>query len=108
MDTIRGAVHPPLWVRAADIVVFALLFFAQAIWMTGGFVLHPMGVRVPFHSEWRVVAWAAGVVVIRHLLFRRPAIHNRLASGIREAARAQQVLSLDELVGEPAATPVTP
>jgi len=108
MNVIRRAVRPPLWVRAADILVFALLCFALAIWMTDGFVLHPMGVRVPFRSEWRVLAWAAGVVVIRHLLYRRPAIHNRVISGIREAARAQQVWPLDDLVGQPAAPPVAP
>jgi hypothetical protein len=107
MDKMRNAVPPPLWVRAADMAVFGLLLFALAIWISGGFVLHPIdGVRLPFRSEWRVVAWAAGVVVLRHLCFRQPAIHSRLGSALRAAARAQQALPLDGLLGRPAATPM--
>jgi hypothetical protein len=86
-----------------------MLSLAVAIWMTGGFVLYPVGVRVSLRSEWRVVAYAAGVVVIRHLFFRRPALHHRLVSGIREAVRTLQVLALDDLHREPAPrVPTTP
>jgi hypothetical protein len=108
MDATRGTLRLPLWVRTADAVAFVLLLFALAIWMTGGVVLHPLGVHVSFRSEWRLVAYAVGVLLFRHVFFRRPAIHHRIASGVREAARTQQVLPLHDLLGERPATPDTP
>jgi hypothetical protein len=108
MHSIPATSRPPLWVRTTDVVTVALLFLALMVWVTGGFVLHPAGVRVSFRSEWRIVAWAIGFLLVRHAFFRHPAIHQRLASGLREAARTPKGLPLDDLLQEPAATPVRP
>ena len=93
MHSIRGTSRPPLWVNAADIVTVALLLLALTIWLTGGFVLHPAGVRVSLRSEWRIGAWAVGLLLVRRAFFKRPGIHQRLASGLRDVARTQKGLA---------------
>src|SRR5262245_46442261 len=98
MTVAAGALRPPLWVRAVDVLTIASLFLALAVWTTGGFVLHPAGMRISFHSEWRIVLWAAGLLVVRHLFFRRPTIHSRLAAGFRAAARTHLELPHDDIV----------
>jgi hypothetical protein len=108
MPSTREALRPPLWVRAADIVTVSLLFLAVTVWMTGGFVLHPAGIRVSFTSEWRIVAWALGFLLVRHAWFRRPTIHQRVASGLRAAVATEQGRPLDDLLAEPVAASVPP
>ena len=44
----------------------AVGFLALTVWVKGGFVLHPAGVRVSFREEWRIFAWAIGLLVVRH------------------------------------------
>jgi hypothetical protein len=100
MDSPSGTGPPPLWVRTVDVVTVALVFLAFTVWITGGFVLHPAGLRVSFREEWRVFAWAIGFLGLRHFFFRRPAIHDRLVSGMRAVARTQKALPLDDLMVE--------
>ena len=97
MTTATGTLRPPFWVRAADLIAIAMLFLALAVWATGGFIIHPAGMRISIRSEWRLVAWAAGLLVIRHLFFRHPSIGSRLASGFREAVRSQRRLPHDDV-----------
>jgi hypothetical protein len=106
MPSIREASRPPFWVRAADFVAVSLVFLAVTVWITGGFVLHPAGVRVSFRSEWRILVWALALLLVRHAFVRRPAIHERLASGFRGAVRLEQPRPLDDLLAEPDAIPV--
>jgi hypothetical protein len=97
MHATSGPLRPPLWARAADVGVIALLFFALYVGMAGGFVWHPAGLRISFRSEWRVVGWAAGLFVLRHLFVRRPALHQRLAAAFSRAAASQRALPLDDV-----------
>ena len=108
MYSTREAPRPPLWVTAVDVLSVVLLFLALTVWVKGGFVLHPMGVRVSFREEWRIFAWAFGLLVVRHAFFRRPAIHHRIVSGMREVARTQRALPLDDLLFKPAVPPPRP
>ena len=108
MHSTREAPRPPLWVTAVDVLSVVLLFLALTVWVKGGFVLHPAGVRVSFREEWRIFAWAIGLLVVRHAFFRRPAIHHRIVSGMREVARTQRALPLDDLLFKPAVTPPRP
>ena len=108
MYSTREAPRPPLWVTAVDVLSVVLLFLALTVWVKGGFVLHPAGVRVSFREEWRIFAWAIGLLVVRHAFFRRPAIHHRIVSGMREVARTQRALPLDDLLFKRAVTPPRP
>jgi hypothetical protein len=108
MHSTREAPRPPLWVTAVDVLSVVLLFLALTVWVKGGFVLHPAGVRVSFREEWRIFAWAIGLLVVRHAFFRRPAIHHRIVSGMREVSRTQRSLPLDDLLFKPAVPPPRP
>ena len=108
MPSTRDVLRPPIWVRAADIVTVSLLLLAATVWVTGGFVLHAASVRLSLTSEWRILVWALGFLLVRHAWFRRPAIHQRVASGLREAVRMEPGRPLDELLAEPAAASVPP
>jgi hypothetical protein len=108
MYSTRETSRPPLWVTAVDVVSVVLLVLALTVWVTGGFVLHPAGVRVSFREEWRIFAWAIGLLVVRHAFFRRPAIHQRVVSGLLEVVRTQRALPLDDLLFKPAVTPPRP
>jgi hypothetical protein len=93
MEPMSGTSPLPRWVRAADGLTVALALVALAIWMTGGFVMRPFGVRLSFRSEWRMLAWAIGVFLLRHMFVRRPAIHQRLAAVLRESVRPRSGVS---------------
>jgi hypothetical protein len=107
MYSTRETSRPPRWVRAADIVSVVLLFLALTVWVTGGFVLRPGGVRVSVRDEWRIFGWAVGLLVVRHSFFRRPPIHERIVSGMREVARTQRALPLDDLLSGSGPAPAT-
>ena len=72
----------PWWVHAADAAVLALLLLGLFIAFHGGFVFQPAGFRISVRSEWRPVAWAGILILLRHVLVRDPALHRRLGSGI--------------------------
>src|SRR5919109_1438419 len=106
MSSMRERTRPPLWVRAVDVASVVLLLLALVVWVTGGFVLHPGGIRVSFREEWRIFAWTTGLLLVRHAFFRHPAIHHRIASGVRKVAGTQRALALDDLlVQNPAPLP---
>ncbi len=88
----------PLWVAAADALAIALLLLAAYIAVSGGFVMHPAGIRLSMRSAARVLSWSVALLIGRHLVVRRPAIHERIASGVRAIARAQRELPQDDVM----------
>jgi len=63
---------------AADALFAALIALLMAVDITGGFRTEIFGQRVSITSAWRMVAWAALVVVVRHLVLPRPSLLSRL------------------------------
>jgi hypothetical protein len=100
--TVQGAWQRrravPFWAQAADVVAIALLALAAYIAVSGGFVLHPAGLRLSLRSAGRVLSWGAAILVVRHMVVRRPAIHERFASGVRAIGSAQRDLPLDDVM----------
>ena len=95
----HGSKRPlPIWAHAADAAVLALLALALYVALVGGFVAHPAGLRVSIRSEWRVLTWALGLLLFRHLLRPRPALHSRIVTGIGEASRTQGPLQQDDVL----------
>jgi hypothetical protein len=88
----------PLWVQTADALAVGLLLLAACIAVSGGFVIHPAGLRLSIRSVFRVLSWAGVIVIARHLVVRRPAIHQRIAHGVRVLARAQRELPQDDVI----------
>src|SRR5687768_11259602 len=78
----------PLWAQVADWSVVALLILSVYVAIEGGFVELILGVRVSVRSGWRPVLWAIVVLLIRHLLIRRPPIHHYIGGTLMAAGRA--------------------
>ena len=89
----------PLWVRAADIAVVALLLSALFVWYEGGFAVQLGGVRLSVRSAWRLMLWASILFCLRHVLIRDAPLHRRLTVGV---ARLRALVPAgDELELEP-------
>jgi hypothetical protein len=78
----------PWWAQALDVVGAALVVTAVAWLARGGPRITSGSLSVLVQSPLRVLAWAAGVITLRHLLLRRPALPARLFAGVRTLARA--------------------
>jgi hypothetical protein len=72
-----------------------LLCLALFVAIEGGFVIWPAGIRVSVKSEWRVILWAAALIVARHFFVREFPLHRRFTTRIGEAARAAGPLRAD-------------
>ena len=83
---VSGAL--PLGARAADALVVALLLFALFVEATGGVLLRPGGVLISLTSPWRVLAWAAVVLLVRHILVRQRPFPLSIVGALQSAARA--------------------
>src|SRR4051812_3752779 len=77
----------PLWARAADLLAIALFAVGGYVAADGGFVARVLGIRVALRSEWRLYAWAAAFVLVRHVLVRRRPLPARLVEALRRVAR---------------------
>jgi multisubunit Na+/H+ antiporter MnhG subunit len=75
---------PPAWVRAADVVCVCLAALAAGVAVSGGFQLEFLGVPLKVRSPGRILLWAAAVAGIRHVVFRRPAIHEDIVRRLAE------------------------
>jgi hypothetical protein len=74
----RPTASVPWWVQALDLCTLglAIVGLSLLIWKGPRFPLGPWVVSL--RSPWRLLAWAAGVGILRHILFLRPALPNRL------------------------------
>lgn len=63
---------------AADGIFTALIALAVATEITGGLRGEILGQRMSITSVWRIVAWAALVASVRHLVVGRPSLFSRV------------------------------
>jgi hypothetical protein len=93
----------PWWARAADACAIALLLLAGFVAIEGGFVAWPAGVRVSIRSEWRLLLWAALLLVARHVFVRGIPLHRRIYTGIASLASGAGPLHDDSSLAPPSA-----
>ena len=58
---------PPAWVRAVDLLCLGLVILAGVVTLTGGLRLHLAGARFAVTSPYRLVFWAIGIGLLRHV-----------------------------------------
>ena len=78
----------PRWAQAADLLTIALFVTAGQVAVSGGYFFRLLDYRVSLRSQWRILLWALAILIIRHVLVRRPALHEEAAKWVRKAARA--------------------
>jgi len=71
------------------------LVLALFVTMHGGVWTSLAGVRLSMRSAWRLVAWAAALIAVRHLIVRDPRIDRWITSDIGHAAQDAGPLALD-------------
>jgi hypothetical protein len=99
------AALPPRWARAADVIAVALGVLALYVAIEGGMLSWFAGIRLSVRSAWRPAAWALGLLVVRHLIVRRPAIHEWIVEAVLTAAKKAGPLPTDR--PEPPLSPST-
>jgi hypothetical protein len=90
-----GPERLPLWVHALDALTVAALIGGAWLLVHGGLVLHVEGIRISLRSGWRLFVWAGAFALLRHLLRRRPALHESVISNVAAALRARDELADD-------------
>jgi hypothetical protein len=85
----------PAWAHVLDALTIAALIAGVFLLVHGGAVLYWGGIRVSLRSGWRLIAWAVGLAVLRHVRCRRPTLPESLWAGLRSALRARHPLTDD-------------
>ena len=78
MDNTRATARVPWWVQVLDLLTLGLTIacVGLTVWRGPRFALGPWIVSI--RSPWRLVIWAAGIALARHILFVRPSLPVRL------------------------------
>lgn len=76
----------PPWIHAADIVCLGIVVLSVIVAVTGGFRLNLGGVPLSVRSPGRLFLWALAIAAVRHVVYRRPTMHENL---LRRFARWQ-------------------
>ena len=94
--------RPPVWARCADVAALLLLLLAAYVVENGGVRLRFLGLRLSAASESRALLMAVALLVVRHLIVRRPSLPGWIAGWVRDAASAAGPLrsDLERLGGE--------
>ncbi len=74
----RGAVRQTRWVEWCDLVATASLAAGLLVLLTGGVRFHVLGLRVSATSGGRFLLLAVTLIVVRHVLHRRPPLTHRI------------------------------
>jgi Dolichyl-phosphate-mannose-protein mannosyltransferase len=85
----------PRWARVVDLTAIGLSILALFIAINGGFVMLMGSVRLSVRSEWRLLLWAATLLLVRHAVLRRPRIDTWIVGDIAAAARQAGPLAVD-------------
>src|ERR1051325_6868982 len=81
----------PLWARVADVLSLGLILIGVSVFFTGGFrEWTPLG-RISVTSAARPLILAAALLLLRHVIQRRPSVVSGVA-GIWDGARASAAL----------------
>jgi hypothetical protein len=93
---------PPAWARATDLVCLGLVILAAIVARSGGVRLRVGGVRLALTSPYRLLFWAIGMGLVRHVAAPAIPIHRhlqgRLAQWRRSAGYSRFVVP-DAIVG---------
>jgi hypothetical protein len=84
----RGMPRPPAWARWLDLIAALLLVLAGVAALVGGIRFRLAFVRVSLTSPLRIVAVAAAIAAVRHLLVPRVPIYRDLPTRLAEWRRA--------------------
>lgn len=90
MDDTRTTPLPG-WARLLDLVCFALLLLALIIFLSGGFRVRLFDVRIALTSPMRLLAWAVGLAMVRHVCAPQHPIYADVPARIRAAWRTDEV-----------------
>lgn len=77
------SVRTPLWVSIADAATIALLAASAFVAITGGLRIDLFGTKLVVLSAERHFLRGIAIAVVRHLVYRRPSLLERLAAGWR-------------------------
>ena len=91
----RPSTKLPAWAHVLDGLTIAAWTLAAALAVRGGTVLYWSGIRISLRSGWRPLAWGIAFALLRHVLVRRPAIHQSIVGAILAGARGPGVLPDD-------------
>ncbi|MCX6543391.1 MAG: mannosyltransferase family protein [Acidobacteria bacterium] len=85
-DRINAPV--PWWATCLDLLTVALCVVGVMLATSGGLRFRLGPAIVSIRSPWRLFLWAAGVAVLRHLLFRKQPLPVLIWTAIRRAAHS--------------------
>src|SRR5262249_28262736 len=71
VNTAPRSPRPPRWVRALDAAALLVAIAALAAALAGGLHARVGTFTLSVRSPWRPFAWAAGLALLRHALYRR-------------------------------------
>ena len=69
----------PWWVQALDLLSVVLIVAGLALIVRAGPRFAIGSLFISIQSPWRVLAWAAAIVIVRHLFYRQPSLPRRLS-----------------------------
>jgi Mannosyltransferase (PIG-V) len=81
----------PWWVQVLDFLAIACVILAVMVISGGGFRMRVGDVRLSFMSPVRLALWATALIALRHVAWRRVALHERIASGARRALASEGI-----------------
>ncbi len=81
----------PRWARAADYLSLLIILIALVIAASGGFRMRVGAWHVALTSPYRLLAWAAVISIVRHLVARRHPVYEHLPAQLAAWARATPV-----------------
>ncbi len=77
--------------------MLCLLAVAAYVWVEGGFIARPLGLRLAIRSTPRILLWASVILAVRHLVVARPALPEWIFNSVRDMALAAGPLRDDDL-----------
>jgi hypothetical protein len=92
-------------VHVLDALTIVAILLGAFLLLHGGDVVYVAGFRISLRSGWRPLAWAAVFVCLRHVLQRRPAIHQSMAAHVVALTTGRRALADDLVLLHDAGTP---